>query len=84
MTNEIEELQKMEELKKSILTKILSKQALERLSRIKLVKPDLADQLELYLVQLYQQGKLKKVSDEELKQILETLSSKKRYKIIKK
>jgi programmed cell death protein 5 len=85
MLNEsIEEIQKIEQLKKTILKKILSRQAFERLSRIKLVKPELAAQLELYLVQLYQEGKLKaEVSDEQLKLILETISSKKKYKIIK-
>ncbi len=84
MTNEIEELEKIEQLKKNLLTKILSKQAFERLSRIKLVKPELSSQLQLYLIQLYQEGKLKTgVSDEQLKLILESLSSKKRYKIIK-
>jgi len=82
--NEIEELKKIEQLKKNLLTKILSKQAFERLSRIKLVKPELSSQLELYLIQLYQEGKLETgVSDEQLKLILESLSSKKRYKIIK-
>lgn len=84
MTNEIEEMQKIEQLKKTILTKVLSKQAFERLSRIKLVKPELAAQLELYLIQLYQEGKLKtEVSDEQLKLILESSSSKKKFKIIK-
>jgi len=84
MMNEIEELKKIEQLKKNLLTKILSKQAFERLSRIKLVKPELSSQLELYLIQLYQEGKLETgVSDEQLKLILESLSSKKRYKIIK-
>lgn len=77
--NEIEET----ELKK-ILRKILSKQAFERLSRIKLVKPELATQLEIYLIQLYQENKLKtQVSEEQLKNILEALSSKKEYKILK-
>lgn len=84
MTNEIEEMQKTEQLKKNILIKILSKQAFERLSRIKLVKPELATQLEFYLIQLYQEGKLKnEVSDEQLKLILESLSSKKKFKIIR-
>jgi hypothetical protein len=48
-----------EELKKKIMKTILTKEAIERLGRIRLVKPDLALQIELYLVQLYQAGKLK-------------------------
>jgi len=80
----LEELKRIEELKKIILKKILTKEAFERLGRIKLVKPELASQLELYLVQLYQAGKLKEnISDEQLKMILETLTSGKSFKIIK-
>lgn len=80
----LEEMKKIEELKKLIMNKILTKEAIERLGRIRLVKPDLANQLELYLVQLYQTGKLKEnISDEQLKMILETLTSGKSFKIIK-
>lgn len=79
-----EELRRIEELKKIILKKILSKEAKERLGRIRMVKPELAAQLELYLIQLYQTGKLKKeISDKELKVILNSLASKKEFKIIR-
>lgn len=79
-----EEQQKLETVKKEVMKKILSKDALERLGRIKLVKPELASQLELYLVQLYQNGKIKSlISEEQLKMILETLSTKREFKIIK-
>ena len=77
--------EEIEELKKEVLKKILSKEAFERLGRIRLVKPALAAQLELYLIQLYQAGKLKShISDEQLKLILEKLSSGKKFKIIRK
>lgn len=80
----LEDLRKIEELKKMILKKVLSKDALERLGRIKLVKPELATQLELYLVQLHQEGGLKKeISDKELKTILDKLTEKRDFKIIK-
>ena len=79
------ELERIEELKKLILRNILTKEARERLSRVRLVKPDLALQLELYLVQLYQSGKLRtKLTDEQLKSILEALKSEKKFKITKK
>ena len=79
-----EQLQEMEMIKKMIMKKLLSKEALERFGRIRLVKPELATQLELYLVQLYQVGKLKmQISDEELKLILQSLSKKENFKIIK-
>jgi len=86
MTDEIspEELKKFEELKKVIMKKILTKEAIERLGRIKLVKADLATQLELYLVQLFQAGKIKdQVTDEQLKFILDGLIQKKKFNIIK-
>lgn len=80
----LEDMKKLEELKKIVLKKILSKEAYERLGRIRLVKPELAAQLELYLVQLTQSGKLKEeISDEQLKVIMENLTSKKEFNIIK-
>jgi len=79
-----EDLARIEAMKKEVLRKVLSKSALERLSRIRLVKPDLSNQLELYLVQLYQTGKLKsEISDEQLKSILEALTAKKQYNVIR-
>lgn len=80
----LENMKKIEELKKMILKKVLSKEAVERLGRIRLVKPQLALQLEMYLVQLYQEGRLKKeISDKELKAILSKLTEKRGFKIIK-
>ena len=79
------EAERVEQLKNMLLREILTKQAKERLARVKLVKPDLALQLELYLVQLYQTGKIKgKVTDDQLRTILEALASEKKFKIIKK
>jgi len=80
----LEEMKRIEELKKIILKRILSKRAFERLGRIRLVKPELATQLELYLVQLYQAGKIKtEISDEQLRLILESLTSKREFRIVK-
>jgi programmed cell death protein 5 len=79
-----EDLKKMEEMKKVILKKILSREAAERLARVKLVKPELANELELYLIQLYQAGKInEEISEEQIKLILEKLSEKKTFRIIK-
>jgi programmed cell death protein 5 len=80
----LEELKKMEEMKKVILKKILSKEAAERLARVKLVKPELANEIELYLVQLYQAGKInEEISEEQIKLILGRLSQRKKFRIIK-
>jgi len=77
--------EELEEIRKEVLKKVLSKEAFERLGRIKLVKPEVASQLELYLIQLFQSGKIKsQISDEQLKAILEKLSSKPKFKIIRK
>lgn len=77
--------EELEEVKKDVLKKVLSKEAFERLGRIRLVKPEMASQLELYLIQLFQTGKIKnQISDEQLKAILEKLDSKPKFRIIKK
>lgn len=77
--------EELEEVKKDVLKKVLSKEAFERLGRIRLVKPEIASQLELYLIQLFQTGKIKnQISDEQLKAILEKLNSKPKFKIIRK
>ena len=82
--NELEKLQ-AEIAKRKILSQILTKEAFERLGRVKLANPLLAEQVSLYLIQLYQAGKLKThISDEQLKLILEKLSSGKKFKIIRK
>ncbi len=84
MNGEAEELQKMEVMKKAVLKKILTKEATERLGRIKLVKPEIANQLELYLVQLYQAGKIPNmITDEQLKMILEQTATKQKFRILK-
>jgi len=81
---DIDEMRKLEEMKRVILKKILSKGAMERLGRIKLVKPDLASQLELYLIQLYQSGKIsEEISEEQIKLILDRLTSGKQFRILK-
>jgi len=80
-----EQLQEVEEMKKKILNRVLTKEAIERLGRIRVVKPELASQIELYLLQLFQAGKLNTtINEEQLKMILEGISSSKRgFKIIR-
>lgn len=81
----IQQLQQIEALKKQLLMKMLSKEAFERLGRVKTVNPELAGQLELYLLQMYQAGQLKsKIDDSRMKEILKAMSSKKRNTRIKR
>lgn len=72
------------ELKKAI-SQILDSKAIERLGNIKLTKPELALQIELYLIQLYQTGQLKApLKDEEFKDMLDKLIQKRKTNIIRK
>ena len=70
---------------KAAMMQILEPRARERLSNLKMVKPDLAVQLELYLAQLYQAGQLRgRVTDGQVVQILEKLQQKPEWKIKRK
>ncbi|MCS7096243.1 MAG: DNA-binding protein [Candidatus Bathyarchaeota archaeon] len=79
----IEEQQKaekqLEAQKQAILKVILTPEARQRLTNLKLVKPEFTAQLEDYLIQLAQYGKLPApLTDDQLKQILIQLQSRKR------
>ncbi len=77
-----EQMAQIEQMKKTLLRQILSKEAFERLGRVRMANPNLAAQLELYLIQLYQAGQLKGIVDDaKLKQILDLLVKKKEWKI---
>lgn len=71
-----------EALKKEIIRKILTKEALERLGRVRVANPLVATQLEIYLFQLYQSGKLQEtIDDKKLKEILNVLTPERKMKI---
>ena len=71
--------QRMEAQKEALLRKILSPEARQRLTNLKMVKPEFTEQLELQLIQLAQTGKLPMpLPDAQLKQILIQLQSRKR------
>jgi len=68
-----------ENQKEALLKQILSPEARQRLTNLKLVKREFTEQLELQLIQLAQTGKLPiPLSDAQLKQILVQLQSRKR------
>ncbi|NIM47049.1 MAG: hypothetical protein GTN40_02730 [Candidatus Aenigmarchaeota archaeon] len=74
-----------EALKKDVLRKALTKEALERLGRVRIANPLVATQLEIYLLQLYQTGQLKEtIDDKRLKHILKVLLPRKKMKIKRK
>ena len=71
--------QEMEAQKQALLRQILSPEARQRLTNLKMVKPEFTEQLELQLIQLAQTGKVSlPLSDDQLKQILIQLQSRKR------
>jgi programmed cell death protein 5 len=71
--------QQMDAQKQELLRKILSPEARQRLTNLKMVKPEFIEQLELQLIQLAQMGKIPiPMSDAQLKQILIQLQSRKR------
>ncbi|MFQ6076406.1 MAG: DNA-binding protein [Candidatus Bathyarchaeia archaeon] len=74
------ELQQQVELQKqALLRRILTTTARQRLNRIKMVRPQFADQLELQLIQLAQTGNIRlPITDDQLKTILMRLHTGKR------
>lgn len=89
---ELEELQKeemrrqYEMQKKAILRAILEPEAKERLSRLKLAHPEIAEAVENQLISLAQSGRIQaKISDKMLVEILKRVQPKKREtRIIRK
>jgi len=74
-----EQQETLEIQKQSLLRQIMTTEARERLNRIKLVKPEFAEQIELQLIQIAQSGKVKlPITDEQLKLILTRLQSTRR------
>jgi programmed cell death protein 5 len=86
LQQQIAEARKQEEARKEFeaqkqaaLRQILTEEARSRLMNIKMVKPEFAEQLEIQLIQLAQSGKLSTpLTDEQMKEILAKLQSKKR------
>ena len=69
---------------KDIVSNILDKNARQRLANLRVVKPDIAMQLELYLAQLYQMGQIKHITEEQLIQILKKITEKREFRIKRK
>ena len=62
--------------KQAALKQILTPEARQRLTNIRMVKPDFAEQIELQLIQLAQAGRIKvPIGDDQLKEALARLQS---------
>ena len=65
--------------KEMMLKHVLSSEARLRLNNVRMVKPDLADLVENYILNLSVQGKISgQISDDQLKQILSSAQQPKR------
>lgn len=70
---------KLEELKREIFTKHLTKEARERLSTLRYAHPELADSVENMLLQAALSNQLKEViDDKKLKELLMAISGEKK------
>jgi len=66
----------VEKQKQTVLRQILTTEARERLNRIRLVKPEFVDQLEIQMIQAAQSGRMKlPITDEQLKGLLSKLQT---------
>jgi programmed cell death protein 5 len=81
-----EQMQKqLENQKENLLRSILSPEARQRLTNLKMVKREFTEQLELQLIQLAQQGKIPvPLPDTQLRQILVQLQSRKHEPTIRR
>ncbi|MDO5823635.1 DNA-binding protein [Methanobrevibacter sp.] len=71
--------EKFEAQKKQMIAQIMTVEARNRLSNLKLTKPELVNQIELQLIQSAQAGSLRgKVTDEQLKVLLRQIAGQKR------
>ena len=79
------EKQQVELLKKAACLKFMTKQARERINRIKLIKPEVAEQVESALLQAVQTGQIKdRITESQVVLILDEVSNKKKFRILKK
>jgi programmed cell death protein 5 len=66
-------------VREGVLRMALTSEARERLSNVRMVKPELANSIEEYVFQLASSGKLTKaVDDDQVKQMLASLQGQKR------
>jgi programmed cell death protein 5 len=69
--------------KEAILRQILTPEARSRLTNIRIVKPQVAEQIEVQLIQLASSGRLKaRVTDEQLKTLLQQITGQERERKI--
>ena len=71
--------ERLEAQKQALLRTILTTEARQRLTNIRMVRPEFAEQLELQLIQLAQTGRIRTpLNDDQLKETLRRMQSQKR------
>ncbi len=76
---EVEVQRRVEAQKQSMLRRILTPEARQRLANLKMVRQQFASQIELQLIQIAQQGRINlPITDEQLKEMLRRLQPSKR------
>jgi len=69
----------VEAQKQAILRSILTQEARQRLTNIRMVKPEFAEQIELQLIQLAQTGRIRsQLDDDQLKELLKRLQGRRK------
>jgi programmed cell death protein 5 len=69
----------LEAQKRQAMLQILTPEARSRLANLRLTKPEFVDQIEMQLIQLAQMGRIKsKITDDQLKELLRSVSGQKR------
>lgn len=72
---QMQQMRELEKMKRQLMSRLLTREAFERLGRVRTVNPQLASTAELYLLQLHQAGQLKPpMNEDQLKQILGSIS----------
>ena len=70
---------RLELQKQSLMRRILTPKARQRLANLKMVRPEFASQLEVQLIQIAQQGRIGlPITDDQLKEILSRLQRSRR------
>ena len=73
------ETQERKMMREAALRMALTSEARQRLANVRMVRPDLANSIEEYVIQLASSGKLKSaVDDDQVKQMLAQLQGRKR------
>jgi programmed cell death protein 5 len=76
--------QEAEAQKQALMRRILTPEARQRLTNVKMVRPDFAEQLEVQLLQLAQAGRVKiPITDDMLKRLLTQLQSQQQQRDIR-